>query len=355
MYFLRLRPDSSIFDQLLEENIYDSSTYQEKIAETVKEQAQAQHRLGRIDDGQLMDIQDSIRQGRNAQGLETALSKSVLKRIRSESLIETLVGSDAVLLDFPDFSRTDRRPLLRALNEVQDLWVRVLREGAAYDGMPLGPNFIITMQKELLDLAPSYFLGKTNVVELKGLSAEQFIYAYRAKFQTCDPFDEAALDYLVHLSRSVFRRFLKFLAGLLHYAESANLRRVTLRDALGAVTPAQVSQEMETELAYIFPKPDMREKGSKIIMALLQAKYQPPVLERFFESNSAKQTDELGLPVESGPTQKELADMLSLTEVDVSRLVNRLVAHGLVTRERVLVGKDEHMFDVTRTIVRLNM
>ncbi len=49
-------------------------------------------------------------------------------------------------------------------------------------------------------------------LELNALNAEQFIEAYRAKFQTCDPFDEPALDYLAHLSRGVFRRFLKFLA-----------------------------------------------------------------------------------------------------------------------------------------------
>ncbi len=117
---------------------------------------------------------------------------------------------------------------------------------------------------------------------------------------------------------------------------------------MAPVSPAQVSQEMEAELASMFPKPDMREKAARIIMALLEARYQPSRLEQAFDRDLAKRAEELGL------TQKQLAEKLSLTEVDVSRLVNRLQANGLVTRERVLVGKDEHAYDITRTIVRLN-
>jgi len=348
VYLLRLAPHISILDQMVTDNVRDPTLYWHGI----RRELERRYKQGRLAEYSFRQAIDEFQKpGGDFTIAETLIPKTTLTRIRQQNVINLLGKMDTILLDLPDFSRTDRRPLIRMLDQVQDVWLKLMQDGAVVDDEPIGPNLVITLQKELSDLAPTYFLGKANIVELKPLTAEQLIEAYNAKFpkETASLIDPPALDYLAHLSRGVFRRFLKFLAAVMQDAESRKLARVTLSAAMAAITPTQVSQEMEAELAYIFPKPDMREKAAKIIMALLQAKYHPSRLQPFLDPNLAKRATDVGL------TQKEIAEMLSLTEVDVSRLVNRLVANDVVTRARVHVGKDEHGFDVTRTVLRLNM
>lgn len=342
-FLLRAAPDRSILGQIVAKHVRNPTEY----AHDLMKHLEIRRKLEHSDDGRFSKALDALRlQGDPFEG-EAVIPKTTLHRINQKNTILELGRMDAVLLDLPDFSRTDRRPLIHMLSEVQDLWLKLMEEGTEGADEPIGPSIVITLQKELFDLAPSYFLGKANIVELKPLTAEQLIGAYRAKFPICGALDEPALDYLAHLSRGVFRRFLKFLAVVLRDAENRKLAHISLSDAMAAVSPSQVSQEMEAELAYLFPQPDRRNKAAKIIMVLLQAKYQPSHLLQYFDPNLSR------MP---GPfSQKQLAEMLSLTEVEVSRLMSRLVANGVVTRERVLVGKDENAYDIVRTVLRLNM
>lgn len=322
-YLLRVAPDRPILEQIVADHVRDPTEYVSDLAKHLE----ARHKLQPTADGRFTQALDALRlRGSLSEG-EMVIPKGKLQRIKQENAINELGNRHTILLDLPDFSRTDRRPLIRILNQVQDLWLKLMREGAEYTDEPIGPNLVITLQKELSDLAPSYFLGKANIVELKPLTAEQFINAYRAKFPVCDAVDEPALDYLAHLSRGVFRRFLKFLAVVLRDAEHRKLAHISLTDAMAAVSPAQVSQEMEAELAYLFPRPDRREKAAKIIMTFLQRKFEPSRLQQIFDPNLANLLGEI--------SQKQLAEILSLTEVDVSRLLDRLVANGLIRREHV--------------------
>jgi hypothetical protein len=339
-YLLRLAPDTPILDQIVANHVRNPTEYVHDLIEHLE----VRHKLEHRDDDRFSKALDTLRLRGDLSEGETVIPKSTLNRIKQKSAIDALGEKDSVLLDLPDFSKTDRRPLIRVLNQIQDLWLKVMKEGAEYSDEPIGPNFVITLQKELFDVAPSYFLGKANIVELKPLTAEQLIDAYRAKFPICGAVDEPALDYLAHLSRGVFRRFLKFLAVLLRDTERRKLGPINLSGAMAAVSPTQVSQEMEGELAYIFPKPEQREKGAKIIMTFLQRKYQPSRLQQISDPNLANLPGEI--------SQKQLAEMLSLTEVDVSRLLDRLEANGLMRREHVTyVDEDGRL----RTKVHLHL
>jgi hypothetical protein len=342
VYYLRARPDIAIFDQIVADDVAD---YRKEVLAAVENQVKAEHRLGRIGDGRMMDVQDSIRRVRAGELAlaeflnEHALAKSTMTRIRSETTIDSLDGMSGVLIDLPDFSRTDRRPLIRALDQVQDLWLRVMKSGVQFmDEVlgALGPNFVITIQRELLDLAPSYFLGKANTIEIKPLSPSELITAYEAKFPTLEPFENATpLDYLAHISRGVFRRFLKFISIVLRDALKRNIERVTLRDAMAAVDTETVAGEMQAELAWLFPKAEPREKATRIIVTLLKNKYEPSLLEKAFDPSLKDR------PL----SQKRVAEILCLTESDISRLLDRLQTNGLITRERTNQGN----------ILRLNL
>jgi hypothetical protein len=318
-YLLRVAPDRSILDQLVAENVWNQTEYISDLSGYLKRRRGEADRFERAYDA--LTLQGGLAE------VEEAIPKTKLHRIRQEKTIEELGSADALFLDLPDFSRTDRRPLLRTLNQVQDLWLKLMREGVEYSDEPLGPNIVITLQKELFDLAPSYFLGKANIVELKPLTADQIIDAFQEKFLMFDNVVEIfAVDYLAHLSRGVFRRFLRFLGAALQNAQSRNLTRVTLAAAMAAISPVQVSQEMEAELTSIFPRADMREKAAKIIMTFLQRKYEPSRLQRLLDP---KLSDLPGEDI----SQKQLAETLSLTKVEVSRLLDRLEKNGLINRE----------------------
>jgi CRP-like cAMP-binding protein len=318
-YLLRVAPDRSILNQLVAENVRNQTEYISDLSGYLK------RRRGEAQADRFQRAYNALTLQGGLAEVEEAIPKTKLHRIRQESAIEELGSADALFLDLPDFSRSDRRPLIRTLNQVQCLWLMLMQEGAAYSDEPLGPNIVMALQKELFDLAPSYFLGKANITELKPLTADQIIYAFEEKFPMHDDLiDLFSLDYLAHLSRGVFRRFLKFLAVVLEDAERRKLSRITLSEAMAAVSPAQVSQEMEAELACIFPQPHSREKAAKIIMMFLQRKYEPSRLEQAFDPNLAK-------PPEI--TQKQIAETLSLTEVEVSRLLDRLEKNGLINRD----------------------
>jgi hypothetical protein len=325
-YLLRLAPDRPILDQIIADEILNPGEYRREIMKKLD----ARHKLGRIPDdvhAKACDALEGIRP--SGPGIdEIPLPKTTLNEIQLENAIETIVMKDNMLLDLPDFSRSDRRSLVRVLNQVQDLWLRVMKSGREGIDTPIGPNFVITLQKELSDLAPSYFLGKANTVEIKPLSALELVDAYRAKFPTLEPFDESSLTFVAELSRGIFRRFLKFITTTLQDAHQRGADHVHIQDVTWLLDAALVGHEMEPELASIFPKAEVREKAFRIIYELLATKAMNPLVK--------------GHP--SGPvSQKRLAEALSLTESDMSRIVDRLAANRIVRRERTDEGNILHL------------
>jgi hypothetical protein len=242
------------------------------------------------------------------------------KRVRkaacdAERLIQWLtIRYDVVLLDSPDFARSDSRLLLRILNQLQDLWVKVMEAGLGSEESSRGPNFILTLQKELFDLVPTYFLGRALAVEIKPLAAADLAAAYKAIFVWAAPFTDESLLLIAGLSRGIFRRFLKFITAAVQDMQRRNLHQIDVGDVAAAIKIEMVAREMEIELASIFPRREPREKAIKIIFMLLQRQFGPTPFKPL--------------------TQQDLAEALSLTEMDMSRLIDRLEANGIVRRQR---------------------
>jgi hypothetical protein len=334
VYLLRLAPDRSILDQMIADDILNFGEYRREIIRRLE----ARHKLGRLSDGAYMEARDAAAGIRpSGPGInEMPLPKATYNEIQVDNAVESLVMMDNVFLDLPDFSRADRRSLLRVLNQVQDLWLRVMKSGRENIDTPIGPNFVTTLQKELSDLAPSYFLGKANTVEIKPLPTQELVDAYKAKFATLEPFDESSLTFIAELSRGIFRRFLKFMAATLQDAHQRGDTRIGIEDATYVLDPKLVAREMEPELASLFPRAEVREKAFRIIYELLLRKFDP--------NEQQRAADPLVRDYRSGPvSQKRLAEALSFTESDVSRIVDRLAANRIISRERTDEGNILHL------------
>jgi hypothetical protein len=334
-YLIRLLPSESLLNQIRSAAREQSSQYDERRRSAYIDEIDAlwdtnstfrkhYESLGLS----MHDIRTSIEKGdRNLDSI--VLPAAAISRAEEEALLGCLTEDvDALLLDLPDFGRSDRRLFLRTLNEIQDVWVSIMKSGAEHSDIPIGMNVVITIQKELSDLAPSYFLGKANTVEIKPLSASELVDAYRAKFPTLEPFDESSLSFVAELSRGIFRRFLKFIAVTLQDAHQRGANHVHIQDVTWLLDATLVGHEMEPELASIFPKAEVREKAFRIIYELLATKAMKPLVKDH----------------SSGPvSQKRLAEALSLTESDMSRIVDRLVANRIVSRERTDEGNILHL------------
>lgn len=349
---LRLSPDTPVLDQITEDEFLWDNSYLES------ENSHAAERMWkfspafrkRVEDthGGFLSWSDVAKaiEARDLSVEDLPVPNPVVKRLKTKGVILSLaLGTDDLLLDLPDFSRTDRRLLVRTLDQIQDLWLKVMKAGAEDETVPGGPNFVITLQKELADLAPSYFLGKANVVEIKPLSPPQLVSAYTAKFQIVEPFTEDALQYLAILSRGIFRRFLKYIALTLQAAAARGIEIVKVTDLLPSedrpalINADMIAKEMEPEFASIFPKPEPRARAAQILHLLIErdVPHPPPEpgphdMARLFAGHH---DTPMWLPP---PTQKDIADLLSMEESTVSRILDRMEEHGTIMRERTAEG-----------------
>ena len=115
--------------------------------------------------------------------------------------IEMLSQMSLILIDMPDYSRTDRRQMARDLGEVFSLWNTLLAEESE-------ANIVITVQKEMM--GGHFFLNKMHVDEIQPLSADQVAQLYLKTFRESFPYTRDALKRLAVMSRGNFRNFLRY-------------------------------------------------------------------------------------------------------------------------------------------------
>jgi hypothetical protein len=234
--------------------------------------------------------------------LERKFDKATLGKLRQSAWLRMLRRSETILIDTPDYSKTDRRVMAKDLQEIYWLWNTL----ASSSSPSIPPKIILAVQKEMF--RDHFFFDKMEKVELEPLKPEQMVEAYRKRFKAIEPFTEDALFALARMSRGIFRRFLRYITLALQYSESHGKKIIRTETVKQAVTVERLAEDMELELVELFPKQsDLR----------LQA---------------VRQLMHLG---ESGPKkQSELVEELGLEAYVMSRLLAKLELHRYIARRR---------------------
>jgi len=241
-----------------------------------------------------------------AHRLEQGLEKATVKRLREAAWMETLQTKDILLVDTPDYSKSDRRLMAKDLEEIYWLWNTLASSG-------IQPNIVLAIQKEMF--RGHFFFDKMRTIELRPLRPGQMIESYLRRFKSAEPFTEEALSAVARMSRGIFRRFLRY---VLLVIESWEMRPkpggpIDLQIVRKAVTVERLAEDMELELMEIFPKQSQLRFQAVRLLLLLE---------------------------ESGPRrQKELAEELGVEEYALSRILGKLESHRYIVRRRE--GKDK--------------
>jgi hypothetical protein len=232
--------------------------------------------------------------------LERRLDRATLRKLREAAWLRMLGRKETILIDTPDYSKTDRRLMAKDLEEIYWLWNTL----AGSQSIP--PNVVLAIQKEMF--RDHFFFDKMEKVELEPLRPEQMVEAYRKRFKAIEPFTEDTLLALARMSRGIFRRFLRYITLTLQQWETKRSGRIDTTVVKEAVTVERLAEDMELELAELFPKQsDLRLQAVRLLMHL----------------------------EESGPRkQTELAEELGMEGYAMSRLLARLELHRYIVRRR---------------------
>jgi len=231
---------------------------------------------------------------------ERTLGKALAERLRYESFLRTLGEAQTILIDLPDYSKTDIRRVTTDLETIYWIWNGLTQT-------PNQPNIVISFQKELF--RGHFFLGKMNRIDLMPFKPEALLKFYEKRFHGTEPFTQEALLLLAKMSRGIFRRFLRYITLTLNHQErAATPLPITVDHVHEAILPQLLAQDMDQQLTEIFPRqPDMRTAAVKLLLHL----------------------------EEHGPTtQPKIKELLDLPDYTVSRLVNKLEDYRYVKRER---------------------
>jgi hypothetical protein len=238
---------------------------------------------------------------------EKKIGKTTAKDLRRDTWRRLLGSKQVILIDTPDYSKTDRRLMAKDLEEIYWLWDDLTKCFKP-------PNIVIAIQKEMFKA--HFFFDKMETIELPPLKPKQLLEAYkRALIKTTAPFTEEALLKLAHLSRGIFRRFLRYIKLSLDHWSIQRKRNIpiTLEIVNKAVTTERLMEDMERELLELFPKQsDLRLQAVQLLIRLS----------------------------ESGPQkQSQLIKELELQPYAVSRLLSKLEHNHYISRQRAGTDK----------------
>ena len=138
------------------------------------------------DDERITDSEKYEQHGPGSLDLKWAQAKLgsfAIDTLRREAWLQTLVHSKVVLIDMPDYSKTDRRLLAKDLEGIYWLWNMVTHYN-------IEVNIVIAIQKEMF--RDHFFFDKMERVELEPLKPQQMVEAYRKRFKALAPFTEDA-------------------------------------------------------------------------------------------------------------------------------------------------------------------
>jgi len=229
------------------------------------------------------------------------LGRPAVRALQQTSWLNMLRKKKVILIDTPDYSKTDRRLMAKDLDEIYWLWNFVSQPATFEDDTK--PTMIVAIQKEMF--RDHFFFDKMEKIELEPLQPKDMVEAYEKRFKTYEPFTEDAL--LARMGRGIFRHFLRYITLTLQYSESHSKKIIDTETVEAAVTVERLAEDMELELAELFPKQRYLRLQAVQLLILLE---------------------------ESGPRkQTELVEELRMEDYAMSRLLTKLeLHHHYITR-----------------------
>lgn len=210
------------------------------------------HRANKVGDPR------TILQRKETSLMEAFLGKSKCNELKNLAINSFIYDTKIILIDMPDYSRSNANALVHDISEVQRFWESIGNRG--------NTHLVIAIQKELVLKAPNFFWGKCDKYTVEPLTTPQLIEAYKLSNPEGEVFDSAALQLLGDLSRGIFRRFKKYMRLTIE-ADYKNLP-ITKDMVEKAVTEDIVFQDLDQELADLFDNEENRRCASRILSYL---------------------------------------------------------------------------------------
>ena len=244
-------------------------------------------------------------------------NKSCLGQL-AEALEWLIDAQRAILIDMPDYPKHDRRLIARDLDDIQGLWNRLMTSDSDV-------SIAIFIQKETFNYADHFFYGKMTIVDLMSLTTGQLLEAYKQRWGGYASFTEDALEYIARMSRGIFRRFKRYIALTLEMSSQPLLDLELVKKAVDE----EIIRDVDKELKGIFRKREQKEKALEVMKVLSDEK----IRREEARAGGVKSTAEsYGEARPDGLTQSDLAEMVDVSEMALSRLVRELEQHGYVKR-----------------------
>jgi len=214
-------------------------------------------------------------------------TKQERKEIERLAWLNAVQTKDTILIDFPDYSRTNQTQMVRDLDDFAHWWeTNVLSDSEGVYRQKA--NVVIFFQKELF--SGHFLFGKFDVFELKPVNPKVMFDILKVNCGSIEPFLPETLEYIAKLSRGVIRRFKKYvklcLESLQHGCNS-----ITVELAKNLISLEQIEKDMELELMDVFPKQKELRKYSVILLQLLNERKAIPqneIAETVFDGNKMK-------------------------------------------------------------------
>lgn len=235
------------------------SEYWIALANEYEDQVNAYFKAGQSHRALKVGDPATILQRKDTTLMEAFLGKSKCNELKDGAISSFIYGTKIILIDMPDYSRSNANALVHDIAEIQGFWESMENRG--------NTHLVLAIQKELVLKAPNFFWGKCDKYTVEPLTTTQLIEAYRLSNQDAEVFEPAALQLLGDLSRGIFRRFKKYMRLTI---EANQERKLPMTKDLveRAVTDDIVFQDLDQELADLFDDEEKRRCASRILSYL---------------------------------------------------------------------------------------
>jgi ABC-type dipeptide/oligopeptide/nickel transport system ATPase component len=253
--------------------------------------------------------------------LQDLVPHRVVRELEATALHLLIQQQRVILIDMPDYPKHDRRLIARDLDDIQGLWNRLM----IHPDVTSDANIVVFIQKETFNYADHFLYGKMTIVDLIPLTTGQLLEAYKQRWGGYAPFTEDALQYIARMSHGIFRRFKRYITLTLEMSSQPLLDLELIKKAVDE----EIMRDIDKELESVFRKREQKEKALEVMKVLSDEKIRR---EEARTGGVKSTTESYGEARPDGLTQSDLAEMVDLSEMALSRLVRELEQHGYVKR-----------------------
>ena len=256
VFFIHWTPD---WFEKLKKNPGIKQAYKDLIMEALSDKVESYARTNRrmaVLGGKIPNRDDMTQinhSGKSLETMEEALTKSECKKAMEAAMDAELPFVRYLFIDLPDYDKQGTSTRNLDLQSIETIWKRALDTA----GSEMNATIVLGIQKETY--GGHFFYGKMHIVDLKPMTREEMIQAYKHKWKTTEPFTEEALGLIADLSRGIFRRFLRYIAMTVETACERKVFPITIDAVNASITIQKIAEDMSTELAKMF-KGDEEQK-----------------------------------------------------------------------------------------------